>query len=695
MAAELLRAKRDTKVSELHGDVREDPYAWLKDDRWQAVMRDPESLDPEIRAYLEAENAHAKAVMAPTEALQRQLFSEFKGRIKEDDASVPMPDGDYRYYHRYATGGQHPIFCRRAGEDGEEEMLLDGDEQARGQDYFHIAHCEHSPDHRYVAYSVDHKGSEFYTIRILDLDAGARLCEELPNAAGSFVWANDNAALFYPVLDDNHRPVKVLRHRLGTAAAADATVYDEPDPGFFVGVERSESRRFIIIDSHDHSTSEVRLIPADAPEAEPVLIAAREPDVEYSVSDHGERLLVLTNASGAEDFKLVEAPLDRPGREHWRDRVAHRQGVLILSFIVFRDYLVRLEREDGLPRIVVTELASAQEHAIAVSEDAYSLGLVSGYEFDTHSLIYTYSSPTTPERTFRYDMRSRERALLKEQEVPSGHDPRAYVTTRLLAPSHDGERVPITVLHRRDLSLDGSAPLLLYGYGSYGHSMPASFGVVRLSLVDRGFIYAIAHVRGGTDRGYAWYRDGRRDKKKNTFLDFVAAAEHLVSARYTTVGRIACLGGSAGGMLVGAVANLRPDLFAAVAAEVPFVDVLNTMCDASLPLTPPEWPEWGNPLEDPDAYRYIKSYSPYDNVAAVAYPHILATAGLTDPRVTYWEPAKWVAKLRATKTDDRMLVLKTNMTAGHAGASGRFERLKESAFTYAFLLLVFGMVGDA
>lgn len=675
----------------LHGKTREDPYAWLKDENWAQVMRDPSSLEPRVRSWLEAQNETTARAMASTAALQERLFSEFRGRIKEDDVSVPLPDGPHDYYHRYRWSGQHPIYCRRPRGGGGEEVLLDGDAEAEGLDYFKIGAFAHSPDHRYAAYTVDRNGSEIYTLRIRNLETGTDLPDALPDAAGPVVWTNDSLHLFYTVLDSQHRPVKVLRHRMGTEATEDALVYEEKDPGFFVGVGSTSSRRFVVIDSHDHTTSEVRLIEAGRPDEPALLVAERERDIEYHVDHHHDRLLILTNADDAEDFKIVEAPLARPGRRHWQDLVPHRPGRLILDLAVYRDHAVRMEREEALPRIVIAELDGGEEHAIEVEDDAYHLSLLHGYEFDTRGIHYSSSTPAAPARTWRYEMRARERTLVKEQEVPSGHDPVAYVTRRLFADSHDGARVPITVLHRRDTPLDGSAPLLLYGYGSYGISIPASFQVTPLSLVERGFVYAVAHVRGGKECGYRWYLDGKLERKKNTFLDFVAAGEHLVAEGYTRRGRIACHGGSAGGLLVGAAINLQPDLFKAAVAEVPFVDVLNTMCDETLPLTPPEWPEWGNPLADPDAYAHIESYSPYDNIEAKDYPHILATAGLTDPRVGYWEPAKWVARLSATKTDDHLLLLKTNMDAGHGGAAGRFDRLKENAFAFAFVLLAFGL----
>ena len=443
-----------------------------------------------------------------------------------------------------------------------------------------------------------------------------------------------------------------------------------------------------VISAHDNTTSEVWLIDASAPTSEPRLVAPRERDLKYAVSQQGEALVILTNADGAIDFQLVRAPLATPGRAHWQTEVQHRVGRLILATHTFADWTVRLEREDSLPRIVIRRREDGQEHAIAFDEVAHALDLDGADEFETDVVRFTYSSPTTPQQTYDYDMRTRERALLKTQEVPSGHDPAQYRCARTLAKSHDGERIPISLLWHLDTPIDGTAPLLLYGYGAYGLTIPAGFRTAQLSLVDRGFVYAIAHIRGGMAKGYRWYTEGKLAKKTNSFHDFVAAAEHLCEAGYTARGNITIQGGSAGGLLMGAVTNMRPDLWKAVVAEVPFVDVLNTMCDANLPLTPPEWPEWGNPIERRADYEQIASYSPYDNVEAKAYPPILATAGLTDPRVTYWEPAKWVARLRELKTDDNLLLLKTYMEAGHAGSAGRFQKLQEVALVYAFILLI-------
>jgi oligopeptidase B len=678
-----------------HGHARVDPYAWLRAENWQEVMRNPAALSPDIREYLEAENAWFETGMADTKALQETLFREMRGRIKEDDSSVPAPDGPFAYAVRFREGGQHPVYVRSLRDGGPEEVLLDGNALAEGHSYFRIGGASHSPDHARLAWTFDDAGSEFYTLQVRNLASGEELSDVVPDVAGGAVWSADGRHLFYVRLDPSHRPSRVFRHRLGTSTHEDALVYEEPDPGFFVGVGQTQSRRFIIIDSHDHETSETRLIPADAPEAEPRLVAPRQRGVEYSIEEAHGTLFIRTNADGAEDFKIVTAPAGDPGRDSWRDLVAHQEGRLILSHDALARHLVRLERVDGQPRIIVRRLADGEEHAIRFDEEAYSLGLMPGHEFDTDIVRFTYSSMTTPARIYDYDMESRARALRKEQEVPSGHDPDAYVTRRVHAPTPDGETVPVSLLWRKDTALDGSAPCLLYGYGAYGIAIPAAFSVARLSLVDRGFVFAIAHVRGGKDKGFRWHKAGRREAKANTFTDFLAAAEHLIAEGYTGRGRIVAQGGSAGGMLMGAAANRAPDLFAGIVAMVPFVDVLNTMLDDTLPLTPPEWPEWGNPVASAEDYRTILAYSPYDDVRAQAYPPILAMAGLTDPRVTYWEPAKWVARLRELKTDANPLYLRTNMDAGHSGAAGRFDALKETAIEMAFALKVTGLAGEA
>ena len=679
-------APDETHAIAVHGTTIRDDYAWLKAENWREVLKDPAALPARIRSHLEAENAYTAAALEGTEALREHLVAEMRGRIKEDDSSVPQPHGPFAYFTRHREGGQHPLICRRPRDGGDEMVLLDGDRQAEGLPFFDLGDASHSLDHRLMAWSADTKGSEYYTIRVRDLATGDELADEVPHASGGVVWMGDSSGFYYVELDENHRPVRVRRHRLGEPASADEIVYEEKDPGFFVNIGATQSGAFVLIEASDHETSEVRLLDRNDPAARPRLVQGRTPKLRYDVEHHGETLILLTNADGAEDFKIMTAPVAAPGRENWTDLVPYRAGVMILFTVALARTLVRLEREDAKPRIVLRDIATGAEESIAFAEDTYSLGVDPGFEFDTDVIRYRYSSLTTPNEVWDYDLATGERVLRKRQEVPSGHDPSLYVTRRIFATAPDGETVPVSLVHRREVDLDGTAPCLLYGYGSYGSSMPASFRTNILSLVDRGFVYAIAHVRGGTEKGWRWYLDGKREKKTNTFTDFIACGEALVAAGYTGRGRIVAHGGSAGGMLMGAVANLAPDLFAGIVSEVPFVDVLNTMLDGELPLTPPEWPEWGNPAEDEAAFRTILSYSPYDNVRAQAYPPVLALAGLTDPRVTYWEPAKWVARLRATMTGGGPILLRVNMEAGHGGASGRFDRLEEVALAYAFAI---------
>jgi len=689
-AARAPSAEKRPVTSTHFGVTRTDDYAWLRADNWQQVMREPAALAPDIRAYLEQENAWTEAAMADVSGLKEALVAEMRARIKEDDSSVPALDGPYAYGIRFAHGAEHPMLIRTARDGGEETVLLDANALAEGKAYFHLGGSSHSPDHRLLAWSSDEMGSEYFEIRIRDLQTGEDLPDRIPGTSGAPVWAADSRTLLYVWIDANHRPAKVFRHTIGTDPSEDVVVFEDANPAYFLGVGKTQSDRFIVIDSHDHETSEAHVLPADDPAGTPRLVAPRRAAEKYDVDESGGLFYILTNAGDAEDFKIVTAPVATPGREHWRDLVPHQYGRLILDHTAYRNWLTRLEREGGLPRIVIRNLATGAEHRIAFDEEAYSLGMMGGYEFDTDALRFTYSSMTTPARVYDYDMATRQRVLRKEDEVPSGHDPADYVTRRLFATAADGELVPVSLLYRKDVALDGSAPLLLYGYGAYGITIPASFSTNRLSLVDRGFVYAIAHVRGGKDKGFHWYADGRREKKVNTFTDFVAVARYLAQERFTSVGRIVGWGGSAGGLLIGAVANMAPELFAGLVAEVPFVDVLDTMLDDTLPLTPPEWPEWGNPIVSEADFGAILSYSPYDNVTAREYPAILAMAGLTDPRVTYWEPAKWVAKLRAHTTGDRPILLKTNMDAGHGGAAGRFDRLQETAFATAFALKVAG-----
>jgi len=682
------KATKHPQQDTQHGITRTDEYAWLRAENWREVLRNPAALSPEIRTQLEAENAYFERMMADTEDLRKILFSEMKGRIKEDESSVPMKDGPFAYASAYRLGGEHPRFFRTPREGGKEEVLLDGDAEAEGKAYFRIGGVDHSSDHRYLLWSSDDKGSEFFTLRVRDLSSKVDLADHVEGTSGSGTFTADGRGFYYTRLDDNHRPSKILFHGLGSSE--DRLVYEEADPGFFINVFGSRLDDWIFISIYDHETSEYRVLPANDPDAQPRVIAPRQPGVRYDIEPAGEEFFILTNRDGAKDFKIMTAPAADPSPSNWRELVPHQPGRLIISVIAFRNYLVRLERKDGLPRIVVRERASGEEHVIAFAEETYSLGLYGSYEYDTEIFRFSYSSMTTPSQEYDYNMRTRERVLLKTQEVPSGHNPDDYVTRRLMATAPDGELVPISLVHRRGLPLDGSAPCLLDGYGSYGITISASFRTNCLSLVDRGFVYAIAHIRGGKDKGFRWYEDGKRDKKQNTFTDFIACARHLVALGYTSHDRLIAEGGSAGGMLIGAVANMAPQDFCALVAEVPFVDVLNTMLDETLPLTPPEWPEWGNPIASERDYEIIAAYSPYDNVREQAYPAILALAGLTDPRVTYWEPAKWVARLRDHNTGGNPVLFRINLEAGHAGASGRFSRLEEKALSYAFMLKTVG-----
>jgi len=679
-------APRRPAALRAHGVSWTDEYAWLRAENWREVLQDPCALPPAIRAHLKAETDYAEARLAPAAALQADLIAEMRGRIEDEDASPPEPDGDYLYVVKYRAGGEHPLYCRAPRRSPEAaEILLDGDELANGRAYFDLGAVSHSRDHARLLYAVDDQGSEFYDLFVRDLRSGADLDFRIPATAGDAVWANDAETIFYVVRDENLRPNRVLKIAVGDARPRE--VYTEPDPAFSLGLDVTSDERFIVIAAHASETSEARVIDADDPTAPPRVIAPRETGVEYDV-DHGHgRFYIRTNADGAEDFKIAVMDDGASGRASWRDWRPAEPGVLRLDLAVYANHVVRLERRDALPRLVITELAGDTDREIAFEDAAYALSLDPGYEFDTTRLRFGYETPAKPEEIYDYDMATHDRVLIKRQKVPSGHRPEDYVVERLEAPAADGARVPVTVLRRRDTPLDGSAPLFLYGYGSYGATIPAAFSTARLSLVDRGFIYAIAHVRGGMARGYAWYRAGKLQNKINTFTDYLATARFLCAQGYGAEGRIVAHGGSAGGLLVGAALNMAPELFAGAIADVPFVDVLATMLDAELPLTPPEWTEWGDPISDKSAFEAIRAYSPYDNVAARAYPPILATSGLSDPRVTYWEPAKWVQRLRARTLGDPAILLHVNMDAGHAGRTGRYDGLTETARLYAFALM--------
>ena len=686
------RPERLPAARAAHGVEWIDDYAWLKAENWREVLRDPRRLPAPIRRHLEAENAYSARVLAPFKTLRRELVREMRARLKEDDSEAPQPDGPYAYYTRYRHGGQHRIFCRTPREGGKETVLIDGDALAAGKTFFQLFDARHSPDHGRIAWSADDKGSELFTIHVRDVAADADLGDRVEASTGHVVWTGDSQAFLYVAVDENHRPWRVLLHWLGQPSSADKVIFEEADPAWFINVSPTRRGRLAIISVHGHDSSESHVVDLDQPEARPRLIEPRRPSLRYDVMDHGDQFFIRTNSDGAADFKIATAPTDAPGVASWRELIPHKAGRLIVATALFKNFLARLEREDGLPRIVIRDLRTAEEHSVAFEAEAYSLGFENVFEFDQQVIRFSFSSMTTPREIYDYDMATRERTLCKRQMAPKGFQPGDYVTRRVFAKAPDGESVPISLLHRKDTPIDGSAPLLVYGYGAYGLAIDAAFSTNRLSLVDRGFVFAIAHVRGGADKGWRWYEDGKLGKKTNTFCDFIAASDHLVAQGFGDKNKVVAHGGSAGGMLMGAIANRAAGLYRAIIADVPFVDVLNTMLDASLPLTPPEWLEWGNPILDRQAFDTIRAYSPYDNIKPRPYPAILALAGLTDPRVTYWEPAKWIARLRDIATDGGPFLLHVNMGAGHGGSSGRFDQLEDVALGYAFAL---GAIGGA
>ena len=649
----------------VHGDTRIDNYFWLRDRK-----------DPDTIPYLEAENAYTKEKLKHTEALQSALYAEMLGRIQQTDLSVPVKRDEYFYYTRTEEGKQYAIHCRKKG-PGLEEILLDCNLLAEGHKYFRLGAFIASPNHRLLAYSVDFEGDEKYIVRVKNLDTGELLADEIPNTSYTVEWAADNATFFYTTLDEALRPYKVLRHTLGVTG--DPLIYHEPDERFTLDLSSTRSRAYIFININSSLTSEVRFLRRDQPAGEFRVLLPRVFETEYDATHHGDSIFIRTN-DGAKGFRVIEAPVSDPVKSNWKDVIPGREGVTVESVTAFQDYLVTEERHRGLTQICIREFRSGAQHSIEFPEPVYTAELGANAEFNTKLLRFHYTSLVTPASVYDYNMETRERELKKQQAVLGGYDPQQYQSERIYA----GE-VPISLVYRKDFVRDGRAPMLLYGYGSYGISIDPSFSSDRLSLLNRGFVYAIAHIRGGMDLGKPWHEAGRLLKKKNTFADFIACAEKLIAEKYTSPGRLAIMGRSAGGLLMGAVVNLRPDLFAAVVAGVPFVDSLNTALDASLPLTVGEYEEFGDPSKR-EFYDYMKSYAPYENVTRQAYPAMFVTAGLNDPRVSYWEPTKWVAKLRALKTNNRPLLLKTNLGSGHFGASGRYEYLKETAIEYAFLL---------
>ena len=663
-----------------HGETRLDPYYWMN-----------QREDPEVIDHLNKENAYREEIMSGTLALQETLFQEIKGRIKEDDRSVPYRMDGYYYYSRYETGQEHPMYCRKEGNmEAEEQVMLNVNELAKEHSYYDVGGLKVRPDKKMIAFSEDTLSRRIYTIRFKDLESGEILEERIPNTSGNFVWANDNQTGFYSVKDASLRSYKIFRHRLGTDASEDVEVFHEADDTFSTFVYRSKSKKYIIIGSGSTLSDEYRILPADQPLQEFQLFQKRERGLEYQIAHFEDRWFIRTNWNSATNFCLMSCKEGATGKKHWTETIPHRADVYLESFELFRNYLVLDERSNGLTRIRIIPW-EGEEHYLDFGEEAYSAGIGNNPEFDSQTLRYGYSSLTTPSSVLDYDMVQREKTLLKEYEIVGGYDKSEYQTQRIWANAEDGVKVPISLVYKKELfKKDGSNPLLVYGYGSYGITVDARFSSVRLSLLDRGYVYAIAHIRGGQYLGRNWYENGKLMNKRNTFTDFISCTRHLQEKGFGRPENTFAYGGSAGGLLMGAVVNMAPELYRGVIAAVPFVDVLTTMLDETIPLTTGEYDEWGNP-NDSAAYAYMSTYSPYDNVREQHYPAMLVTTGLHDSQVQYWEPAKWVARLREMKRDNNPLLLYCNMETGHSGASGRFESLRETAMEYAFLLDLAGI----
>ena len=672
-------APKHPYVHVLHGDERLDDYFWLRD-------RD----NPDVMAYLEAENAYTEIKMEHTRSLQDTLYQEMLSRIQEDDLSVPYREGEFYYYTRTETGKAYPIHCRKLGSlDAAEEILLDQNQLAEGHEYFQLGVFEISPNHQLLAYSVDTTGAERYTLFFLDLATRELYPETIPDTYVAFEWGNDNQTVFYTQVDAAHRPDKLFRHQLGQSIENDQLVFHEPDDAYFLGISKTRSRAYLLLGLGSKITSEVHYLDANNPTGEFRLFRPRRMGIEYDIEHHTDTFYIITNED-ALNFKLMKAPIADPSVEQWETVIPHREDIFLMGVSAFADHLVIYDREAGLPKVRVRNLSNHQEHTVSFPEPTYEVSESVNPEFNTNTFRFAYTSLTTPFSIFDYNLDAQTRELKKETPVLGGYDRTQYQSDRVQAIAPDGTAIPLSILYKVGTERTGKNPLLLTGYGAYGYSYPDSFSSTRLSLLDRGVVLAIAHIRGGSELGRKWYEDGKFLHKQNTFSDFIACAEHLIQAGWTAPDRLAISGGSAGGLLIGAVINQRSDLFKAAIAQVPFVDVVTTILDTSLPLSATEWEEWGNP-NDRQFYDYMKAYSPYDNVKPKDYPALLVTAGLNDPRVSYWEPAKWTAKLRTLKTDNQVLLLKTHLGAGHGGASGRYDRLKEIAFEYAFLLDQWGL----
>ena len=670
----------------IHNEELIDNYSWIKQKDWKEVILNPNKLNAQVKKYLDEENLFKENQLKDINDVEKKLFEELKSKIKNEDNSVPKKDGNYLYGYKYNKNSEYPIYYRKNTTNNSEEIILDCEKKSKTHTYFNVASISHSHDHKHVAYNIDTNGSEYFSIFIEDIQKQELLSPEIKNTTGDIVWSLDNNYIFYVRLDQNHRPTKVFKHKIGSNSEKDLLIYEEKDPSFFCSINLSKTKNYLFIRTADHETSEYLFINLKLNEITPTLFKKRVKKIEYDLEHHEKFFLISTNIDNAKNFKIMIS--HEESYQKWEEFIPYEKVNLILDFILLKDWLVRLERTEGSENIIILNLNNKNQHKISFNEEAYNLSLDHGYEYETDTFRYSYSSPTTPKSVFDYDCKSKKQELKKTQEVPSGHNKDDYICKKIFATAHDNEKIPITILYKKGVKLNSNNYLLLYGYGSYGISIPSNFSTNRLSLVDRGIVYAIAHIRGGKEKGYEWYENGKLLNKKNTFLDFISCAEKLCEDKYTSPKKIVAQGGSAGGLLMGYIANERPDLFLGIIAQVPFVDICNTMLDEDLPLTVTEIPEWGDIKNDKKSFLYVKSYSPYDNVKKQNYPHMLVTGGISDPRVTYWEMTKWVAKLRENKTDNNLLLLHMNMTAGHSGASGRFDYLKEIAMEYGFVLKI-------
>ena len=686
MNASVPKINKILNTVKIHNEELIDNYSWIKQKDWKEVILNPNKLNTQVKKYLDEENLFKENQLKDINDIEKKLFEELKSKIKNEDNSVPKKDGDYFYGYKYNKNSEYPIYYRKNTTNNSEEIILDCEKKSKTHTYFNVASISHSHDHKHVAYNIDTNGSEYFSIFIEDIQKQELLSPEIKNTTGDIVWSLDNNYIFYVRLDQNHRPTKVFKHKIGSNGEKDLLIYEEKDPSFFCSINLSKTKNYLFIRTADHETSEYLFINLKLNEIKPTLFKKRVKKIEYDLEHHEKFFLISTNVDNAKNFKIMIS--HEESYQKWEEFIPYEKVNLILDFILLKDWLVRLERTEGSENIIILNLNNKNQHKISFDEEAYNLSLDHGYEYETDTFRYSYSSPTTPKSVFDYDCKSKKQELKKTQEVPSGHNKDDYICKKIFATAHDNEKIPITILYKKGVKLDSNNYLLLYGYGSYGISIPSNFSTNRLSLVDRGIIYAIAHIRGGKEKGYEWYENGKLLNKKNTFLDFISCAEKLCEDKYTSPKKIVAQGGSAGGLLMGYIANERPDLFLGIIAQVPFVDICNTMLDEDLPLTVTEIPEWGDIKNDKKSFLYVKSYSPYDNVKKQNYPHMLVTGGISDPRVTYWEMTKWVAKLRENKTDNNLLLLHMNMTAGHSGASGRFDYLKEIAMEYGFVLKI-------